>query len=102
MIPQKSPLQESYITIAIFICLIKLGLVADPVFNAIARLEFEDGLRTIVLPGGYWCPWGSCTYPRIDFKPLWGYGLVLGWVWLSEGPHFRPNSNLLGSVHRWY
>ena len=34
----------------------KLGLVADPVIEAIARLEFEDGLRTGVLPGGCWGP----------------------------------------------
>ena len=27
-----------------------LGLVAGPVIKAIARLEFEDGLRTGVLP----------------------------------------------------
>ena len=27
-------------------CSGKLGLVADPVFEAIARLELEDGLRT--------------------------------------------------------
>ena len=30
----------------------ELGLVADPVIEAIARLEFEDGLRTGVLSGG--------------------------------------------------
>ena len=35
---------------------VKLGLVADPVIEAIARLEFEDGLRTGVLPGGCWGP----------------------------------------------
>ena len=29
---------------------LQLGLVADPVIEAIARLEFEDGLRTGVLP----------------------------------------------------
>ena len=34
----------------------KLRLVANPVIEAIARLEFEDGLRTGVLPGGCWCP----------------------------------------------
>ena len=34
----------------------ELGLVADPVIEAIARLEFEDGLRTGVLPGGCWGP----------------------------------------------
>ena len=39
----------------------KLGLVADPVIEAIARLEFEDGLRTGVLPGSCWYPCGGCT-----------------------------------------
>ena len=34
----------------------ELGLVADPVIEAIARLEFEDGMRTGVLPGGCWGP----------------------------------------------
>ena len=34
----------------------ELGLVADPVIEAIARLEFEDGLRTGVLLGGCWGP----------------------------------------------
>ena len=34
----------------------KLGLVVDPVIEAIARLEFEDGMRTGVLPGGCWGP----------------------------------------------
>ena len=36
--------------------LTKLGLVADPVIEAIAKLEFEDGLRTGVLLGGCWGP----------------------------------------------
>ena len=35
---------------------VQLGLVADPVIEAIARLEFEDGMRTGVLPGGCWGP----------------------------------------------
>ena len=34
----------------------KLGFVADPVIEAIARLEFEDGMRMGVLPGGCWGP----------------------------------------------
>ena len=34
----------------------ELGLVADPVIEAIVRLEFEDGLRTGVLLGGCWGP----------------------------------------------
>ena len=72
------------------------------VIQTTGTVEFEDGLGIGVLPGGCWCPWGGCTYPRINSKPPWGCGLVLGWVWLSEGPHFRPNSNLLGSAHRWY
>ena len=80
----------------------KLGLVADPVIKVIARLEFEDGLRTGVLLRDCWSPWGGRTYPRINYKPLWGCRLVLGWVWLSEAPHFRPNSNILGSAHWWY
>ena len=28
----------------------QLGLVEDPVIAAIARLEFDDGLRMVVLP----------------------------------------------------
>ena len=35
---------------------IKLGLVVDPVIEAIARLEFADDLRTVVLLGGCWGP----------------------------------------------
>ena len=35
---------------------VKLGLVVDPVIEAIARLEFEDGMRTGVLLGGHWGP----------------------------------------------
>ena len=34
----------------------QLGLVADPVIEAIARPEFEDGLRTGVHHGGCWGP----------------------------------------------
>ena len=79
-----------------------LRSVAGLVIQATGWTEFEDGLRTGVLLGGCWCPWGGRTYPRINFKPLWGCGLALGWVWLLEGPHFRPNSNLLGSTHWWY
>ena len=40
---------------------IMLGLVVDPEIKAIARLEFEDGLRTGVLRGGCWYPCGSYT-----------------------------------------
>ena len=34
----------------------KLGFVAEAVIKAIARLEFEDGLRTGILPGRYLGP----------------------------------------------
>ena len=34
----------------------RLGLVADPVIEAIAKPEFEDGLRTGVHHGGCWGP----------------------------------------------
>ena len=37
---------------------IQLGLVADPVIEAIAKLEFEDGLRTGVIHGGLLVPFG--------------------------------------------
>ena len=35
----------------------ELGLIADPIIEAIPRLEFEDSLRTGVIPGGYWYPY---------------------------------------------
>ena len=41
--------------------IVQLGLVADPVIEAIVRLEFVDGLRTVVFPGGYWYPCSSRT-----------------------------------------
>ena len=62
-----------------------LGLVAGPVIEAIARLVFEDGLRTGVLPGGRWYPCGGCTYPRINSAPLGG-------VVVKRTP-VRPNSD---------
>ena len=46
--------------------------MAGLVIQATGRTEFEDSLRTGVLLGG-------CTYPRINFKLLWGCELVLGW-----------------------
>ena len=40
------PLGEIIIQLPLRNSCYKLGLVADPVIEAIARLEFEDGLRT--------------------------------------------------------
>ena len=77
---------------SIYIKVSFLRSVVGLVIQATGRMEFEDGLRTGVLLGSCWCPCSGRTYPRINFKPLWGCGLVLGWVWLLEGPHFRPNS----------
>ena len=46
--------------------LIKKGVahresVAGSVIQATGTVEFEDGLRTGVLPGGCWCPCGGRT-----------------------------------------
>ena len=48
------PLASSYSSVRIgkFILSFSAGLVADPIIEAIAMLEFEDALRTGVLPGG--------------------------------------------------
>ena len=49
--------QEGFVKVLLLYLLWgQLGLVADPVIEAIVRLEFEDGLRTGVLPGGCWGP----------------------------------------------
>ena len=39
----------------------KLGVTADPVIKAIAKLEFKDGLRMGVFPGGCWYPCDGST-----------------------------------------
>ena len=36
-----------------------MRLVADPVIEAIGRLELENGLKKGVLPGGCWYPCGG-------------------------------------------
>jgi len=70
MINAKMPTLRFQINIQVQINVsMQLGLIADPVIEAIARLQFEDGLRTVVLPGGCWCPWGGHTYPRINTNP---------------------------------
>ena len=49
-----------------------LGLVAGPVIEAIARLEFEDGLRTGVLQEDSWCPYsGHATLESDVARPWW-------------------------------
>ena len=72
----------------------KLGLVADPVIEAIARLEFEDGLRTGVLPGGCSGALGEAA-PNLESIPNPPGGV--GWSWVGCGCHkvhiYRPNSN---------
>ena len=77
-----------------------LGLVAGPVIEAIARLEFEDGLRTGVLPGGCWYPCGGCTYPRINSAPPGGVRVGhKGSVVVKRTP-VRPNSDS-AEFHAW-
>ena len=44
----------------------RLGLVADPIIEAIARLEFEDSLKTGGLSVGY--------LAQDQFQPLGGAG----------------------------
>ena len=45
--------------------------IADPVIKAIARLEFEDGLRTVVLHGSYWYP---CAPSPVSIQIPFGGG----------------------------
>ena len=88
---------------AISVMMIKLGLVADPVIEAIARLEFEDGLRMGVLLGGCWCPWGGRTYPRTNTKPPLGAGVGPGLGVVVIRPPFTDQIPiLLSSAHGWY
>ena len=76
--------------------------VAGSVIQATGTVEFEDGLRTGVLPGGCWYPCGGRTYPRINSAPPGGCGLVMGAVWLSKGPLSDQIPVLPSSVHGWY
>ena len=81
---------------------IRLEIVTDPVINAIARPEFEDGLWTGVFPGGYWYHCGECIKPKNNSNSLFGCGLILWAVWLS----YEPLSNqiptyLLSSKHQF-
>ena len=73
----------------------KLGLIADPVIEAIARLEFENGLRTGWLEDRS-PPWrllvgAAATILESILNPPG----VAGWSWVECGCHKvpRPNSN---------
>ena len=76
-----------------------LAWACSGLFNR--SLEFEDGLRTGVLLGGYWL--GSAIVVtalspgtiliEVQVGPLGGIALI----WTPV----RPNSNLLGSAHQW-
>ena len=70
----------------------KLGLVADPVIEVIARLEFEDGLRTgVPLEAAGALRAAAPNLVSIP-NPSWG----AGWSWEPCGCHrdplVRPNS----------
>lgn len=58
----------------------------DPIINTITGLEFENVLRMVVLSGGCWYPYGSFTWPWINFKSPLGCGLLLG----QRGCHLDP------------
>ena len=77
----------------------QLGFVADPAIKAIARLEFEDGLRMGVLPRGCWYPCDGRTLPRINSKLPLECRLLLGAVWLSSGPLSEQIQDLQSSMH---
>ena len=47
----------------------QLECMAGFVIQAKRKVKFEDRLQAGVLVGDYWYPWGSRTYPRINFKP---------------------------------
>ena len=77
-----------------------LGLVAGPVIAAIARLEFENGLRTGVLPGGCQYPCGGCTYPRINSAPTGRVRVGHKGGVVVKRTHVRPNSDS-AEFHAW-
>ena len=58
----------------------------DPVIEAIASLEFEDGLRMVVLPGCCWYHCGGRTKPRINSAPPGGVGWSWGWCGCHKDP----------------
>ena len=62
---------------------VQLGLVADPVIEVIARLEFEDDLESSLEAAGAL----RAAAPSLGSIPNpWGCRLVLEAVWLSQGP----------------
>ena len=77
-------------TIFQFLCFYKafdkLGHVADPVIEAIERLEFEDGLETGVIPRGCWYPCGGYTL-KDQFCNTQG---IADWSWGQCGCHKDP------------
>ena len=71
---------------AYFLIRFWLWLVEDPIIEAIARLEFEDGLRTGVLSKRL------LKRPHLaydQFQIPWGCGLVLEAVYLSCQTKFQ-------------
>ena len=75
--------------------------VAGSVIQATGKVEFEDGLRTGVLPGGCWYPCGSCTWPRINSAPPGGCRLVMGLCGCQKEPLSDRIQILPSSAHGW-
>ena len=69
--------------------------VAGSVIQATRTVEFEDGLRTEVLIKA------STAILLPALTPIPTQVIAEGGVVFIQTP-VRPNSNLLGSAHRWY
>ena len=76
--------------------------VAGSVIQATGTAEFEDGLRTGVLPESCWYPCGGCIYYRINSAPHGGCRLVMGVMCYSYGPLSDQIPILPSSMHVWY
>ena len=70
----------------------KLGLIADPVIEGIARLEFEIGLRTGILLGGCWALRAAAPSLGSIPNPLGSEGWSWGQCGCHRDPPVRPNS----------
>ena len=73
----------------------QLGLVADPVIQAIARQEFEkvEAAGTLV---------AAAPNPESILHHPGGAGWSWGWCGCQKGPLSDQIQILLSSVHGWY
>ena len=88
------------IDVCLMMSLALVGAHSNLVIKAIVSLEFEDGLRTGVLPGGCWYPCGGCTYPRINSAPTGRVRVGHKGGVVVKRTHVRPNSDS-AEFHAW-